>query len=891
MNKPVQVPARFRLHCLGHARLEDLAGHDLTPRTRKARALLAYFALTGRSSRERLADLLWSDRGPAQARSSLRQAMFELRHLTEPEATLFSASLPDEISFNRQLVTTDLEAVRRAAKADEYREVEGLLATSEGGLLTDLDGLDPEFDGWLRMQRAREPSQSLAIALAAADRCFDRHGPAEAAGLVAELQRLDTCSEEVARLALRIADRIGDRGALHRHYDLLAERLKTEFDAEPSPETVALFRQLAGDQRPRAIPRPAILGPLDPLAQPSPARESAATAPPPRWRGLTWAVPTAALAIAALVAGDRRTPPPTPELPLLAVLPFDQQGGTSPALAEGLWDDTRLALSQNRAVRVLGRTTSVAADAQRQTPQDLRRRLGVDYLLEGGVRSQGQKVRIVVSLTRASDGLSVWEQSFDGRMGDPMALQLAVASGIEGHIRGRLAPGGGVHARQIATTPQVYTLYTEARALIRQRGPRQIAAGAGKLRRAIELDPNYAPALASLASTVAINRQNPEGIARDRTEAAARARRAIELAPSLAEAYAALALIQGEHLPSSERLLMHTVALDPGNAEAWNWLGNSYGKRALHAQAMAAYDRAVAIDPYYAAPAANLLNLRLESGQPRAAEALIARIDRAGSDPAATAALRARLLVHQGDYSTAAALLLKQPGAPANWPASARGELGGALLRLGYADLTGQLWSRPSSFGPLIRGEMLPPNQIDGTPIGPRDFWLTPYFGTVASRALLVRNRPDLVVRQYRAGFRSRDDFIRTLDAAHTLDAVVPGLVVALRRAGEDREAEAILGATEPLVRQRLSRAPGDRELSWELARLRAQQGALSDALELLIQARRAGWLPDGHRHPIDIAAEPAMAPLKSNPRFQAIRRQILLHIARERRELGPVRL
>jgi two-component SAPR family response regulator len=67
--------------CLERFRVEDAGGHAIPIRTRNARAILAVLAASDRpTSRDMLADLLWSDRPPAQARRSLRQAIFELQH-------------------------------------------------------------------------------------------------------------------------------------------------------------------------------------------------------------------------------------------------------------------------------------------------------------------------------------------------------------------------------------------------------------------------------------------------------------------------------------------------------------------------------------------------------------------------------------------------------------------------------------------------------------------------------------------------------------------------------------------------------------------------------------------------------------------------------------------
>lgn len=79
----------YRTRLLGAFALEDRAGADLTPAGRKDRALLAHLAFRGRAvDRDRLAGLLWSERGEAQARASLRQCLVQLKPVAGAEAPL-----------------------------------------------------------------------------------------------------------------------------------------------------------------------------------------------------------------------------------------------------------------------------------------------------------------------------------------------------------------------------------------------------------------------------------------------------------------------------------------------------------------------------------------------------------------------------------------------------------------------------------------------------------------------------------------------------------------------------------------------------------------------------------------------------------------------------------
>lgn len=894
MNKPFHeqraaTDSRPRLRCLGRLQLEEPDGTDLTPRTRKARALLAFLALSGRpASRARLADLLWSDRAEEQAKSSLRQAIFELRHLGDEQASLVSLGR-DEIMLNTELLATDLSRIKQAAEADDTQLLEALLASSDSGLLTDLDGLDAEFDAWLQIERAHEPASTLAAALAAAERCLSEQGPAAAQPIVSQAQRLDPCNEEAARLALRIAHQAGDSGALHRHYELLTRRLREDYDAAPSRETQELFAQLGGAAAP-------IAG-RDSTQTLAPTRAAPPDDNAPR-RGLRrktiGSLFAALAAVALLVLGwwALRPPVANPEqAPLIAVLPFEQQPAGDAFLADGLWEDTRFALSQSQALRVLGRATTLEMAKAGRAPRAYRDRLGVDYLLEATVRRQDDRVRVTVSLSRTRDGVGIWHSALAGRLGDPLALQAAIARGIEGRLRGQLARGGGRLPEQIATTPEVYALYSEARSLLHTRSPLSSRQAIPLLERALQLDGNFAPAWSMLGAASYFRRLGAGASADWRAKARADVRRALDLAPRLAEAHAVLALIDGLGSRAAERSLERAVALDPGNSEAWNWLGIARDQQGNLDGAIRAYHRAVEIDPFLPPALDNLASALLDRRDQDGFERLLGRLSRAGRGATLVPALQAKRWFREGDYSRAMALLLPLHSRPGEPDSFVTWKIGEGLLRLGYVDHARALLGRSDQFVAELRGERLRPEFERGRIPNPQEFWVTVEFATSSSRAMVNRGHGAMLVESYRRGFASRDDFLMTLTERGHPIIVIPNLAVALRSSGQASEAEPLLKAIEGHAELRVERFPGAAAAAWELARIRAAQGRAEDAIGLLSRALNQGWLPDGWFFPLDIAEDPPFRSLRGDRRFEQLRRRILAHVARERAELGPVKL
>jgi DNA-binding SARP family transcriptional activator len=112
--------------------LPDGEGPAVMPCGRKSRAIIAILAAhpSERVSRQRLVDLLWSDRGEAQARGSLRQSLLEIRR-----------AAPGLISGDHQQVWID---GARLAENPSHSNAK------DGDLFADLEGVSPEFDEWKR---------------------------------------------------------------------------------------------------------------------------------------------------------------------------------------------------------------------------------------------------------------------------------------------------------------------------------------------------------------------------------------------------------------------------------------------------------------------------------------------------------------------------------------------------------------------------------------------------------------------------------------------------------------------------------------------------------------------------------------------------------------------
>ena len=146
MSDPGERP-ELRICVIGAFRVLTHDGQDLTPRGRKARALLAILALTPtrRRSRPALQDKLWSDRGSEQGAASLRQTLTEIRSALGERYRDCLVSDMRGIGLDTDRVTVDLDTADLSEFAATVEPPE---------LLEDIEVADEEFEHWLRNQRA-----------------------------------------------------------------------------------------------------------------------------------------------------------------------------------------------------------------------------------------------------------------------------------------------------------------------------------------------------------------------------------------------------------------------------------------------------------------------------------------------------------------------------------------------------------------------------------------------------------------------------------------------------------------------------------------------------------------------------------------------------------------
>ena len=202
------------------------------------------------------------------------------------------------------------------------------------------------------------------------------------------------------------------------------------------------------------------------------------------------------------LSAAERPPLPLPDKPSLVVLPFQNMSGDPEQeyFADGMVEDITTALSRIRSLFVIARNSAFTYKGRAVDVRQVGRELGVRYVLEGSVRKAGSRVRITGQLVDAATGAHLWADRFDGTLEDVFDLQDQVTASVVAAIQPNLLKAEIQRAQRKPTENlQAYDLMLRAWPHFVRRSRESLAEAERLLRRAIEIDPGYAPALADLA--------------------------------------------------------------------------------------------------------------------------------------------------------------------------------------------------------------------------------------------------------------------------------------------------------------------------------------------------------------------------------------------------------
>jgi adenylate cyclase len=198
----------------------------------------------------------------------------------------------------------------------------------------------------------------------------------------------------------------------------------------------------------------------------------------------------------------RNAAPTVPNKPSIAVLPFANMSNDPEQeyFADGMVEDIITALSRFNQLFVIARNSSFTYKGRAVDVRQVAKELGVRFVLEGSVRKAGNRVRITGQLIDAATGAHLWADRFDGDLADVFELQDKITGSVVGAIEPTLrkAEIERVRRRPVENL-DAYDLYLRALPHVYAFRPDENLVGLELLRKAIELEPTYAPALAYAA--------------------------------------------------------------------------------------------------------------------------------------------------------------------------------------------------------------------------------------------------------------------------------------------------------------------------------------------------------------------------------------------------------
>src|SRR5262249_15190399 len=252
----------------------------------------------------------------------------------------------------------------------------------------------------------------------------------------------------------------------------------------------------------------------------------------------------------------------------IAVLPFVNmsEDKANEYFSDGISEELLNLLSKIPQLKVAARTSSFSFKSKGVEIPEIARQLHVVNVLEGSVRKSGDQLRITAQLIRAAEGYHLWSETYDRKMDDIFKIQDEIAGEVVKELKVKLL---GTAPKVRTTDPKAYALYLQARELGRQFNPEAFAKSDALYRKALAIDPRYAPAWYGLARNFGNETgqgflPGKEGFAQAREAAV----KAVAIDPDCAPAHAQLgwiALYGDNDLAGAALYLKRALAIDPAD--------------------------------------------------------------------------------------------------------------------------------------------------------------------------------------------------------------------------------------------------------------------------------------------------------------------------------------
>ena len=324
----------------------------------------------------------------------------------------------------------------------------------------------------------------------------------------------------------------------------------------------------------------------------------------------------------------RRSSPAASELaaPAIAVLPFANLGSEpdNEYFSDGLTEELIHALTKVRGLHVVAWDTAARWKGRPVDLRAAREQLKVSTVLEGSVRSSGERLRITAQLIDTATGYYLWSEAYERRMSDVFAIQDEISRAIVNTLRVQLVGGESRPLVKPASDPETHNHYLRARYHMNKRTEDGLRASVRFLDQALEIDPGYALAWAALADSYSLLADygiSAPSVVMPKAKAAAL--KAIELDETLAEAHTALAFVLALYdwkWDEAEQHYQRAIDLNPGYSTAHHWYASDLlAPLGRFDEALEEVRKALQLDPLSLITGASLGFIFIEKGDYNAA--------------------------------------------------------------------------------------------------------------------------------------------------------------------------------------------------------------------------------------------------------------------------------
>jgi adenylate cyclase len=301
----------------------------------------------------------------------------------------------------------------------------------------------------------------------------------------------------------------------------------------------------------------------------------------------------------------------------LAVLPL---GNVSPDpddeyFADGMTEELIYTLSKVPGLKVIAQTSVMGYKGTAKPVREIARELSVGAVLEGSVRTAGERLRITVQLIDGASEEHLWSGRYDRELADVFEIQTEIAQSVAGELKGVLVAAA---TQRPTESLDAYKEYLKGRQFWARRTKTSLYKALEHFEAAVGADPGFAKAYSGLADTYTVlANQGIEAASQAHPKARKAVEEALRLDPNLAEAHASLGILSlesSQDVAKAQGALRRAIEINPNYAQAYHWLGLVYGFEGRVAEAREAMKRALELDPLAHITHVAYAEILLESG-------------------------------------------------------------------------------------------------------------------------------------------------------------------------------------------------------------------------------------------------------------------------------------